>query len=204
MNTSDFRNTLIEIAETGGSNLVTKLIAYYYPSLDFSTREKLFESLLNRLQFLGEDYSFDFEKLKTDLKADTQIINLEEYKGKDFRIKEIEISNLRGIPQVDEDNPLPYGISLLDDDGEINNAIILANNGVGKSSVFAGLEMIYAQEIGEKKLRTFNPDSLKEENYNKNFVTRYNLFITIYVSGNFISRSCFFTSSIVWNLLCNF
>lgn len=167
MNTSDFRNTLIGIAETGVSNLVTKLIAYYYPSLDFSTREKLFESLLNRLQLLGEDYSFDFEKLKTDLKADTQIINLEEYKGKDFRIKEIEISNLRGIPQVDEDNPLPYGISLLDDDGEINNAIILANNGVGKSSVFAGLEMIYAQEIGEKKLRTFNPDSLKEENYNK-------------------------------------
>jgi hypothetical protein len=167
MNTSDFRNTLIAIAEADGSNLITRVIAYYYPSLDFSGREKLFESLLNRLKLLGEDSSFDFEKLITDLKSDEQIINLEEYKGKDFRIKEIEISNLRGIPQVDLDNPLPYGISLLDDDGEINNAIILANNGVGKSSVFAGLEMIYAQEIGEKKLRTLNPDSLKEEGYNK-------------------------------------
>lgn len=167
MNTSDFRNTLIQIAEAKETNLVSKVIAYYYPSLDFSGREKLFESLLNRLKLLDIESSFDFEKLKADLKTDNHIINLEEYEGKDFRIKEIEISNLRGIPQVDEANPLPYGISLLDDDGEINNAIILANNGVGKSSVFAGLEMIYAQEIGEKKLRTLNPDSLKEENYNK-------------------------------------
>lgn len=167
MNTSDFRNTLIEIAETEGSNLVSKVIAYYYPSLDFSSRDKLFESLLNRLKLLDKDPSFNFQKLKKSLKADTQIINLDEYKGKDFRIKEIEISNLRGIPQVDVTNPLPYGISLLDDDGKINNAIILANNGVGKSSVFAGVEMIYAQEIGEKKLRTLNPDSLKDEGYNK-------------------------------------
>lgn len=167
MSTSDFRNTLISIAEGEGSNLISKVIAYYYPSLDFSGRENLFESLLNRLKLLNKDSPFDFEKLITDLKSDEQIINLEEYKGKDFRIKEIEISNLRGIPQVDEDNPLPYGISLLDNKGEINNAIILANNGVGKSSVFAGLEMIYAQEIGEKKLRTLNPDSLKNEGYNK-------------------------------------
>ncbi|OAB75673.1 hypothetical protein [Cochleicola gelatinilyticus] len=167
MNTSDFRKTLISIAEGDGSNLLSKVIAYYYPSLDFSSRENLFESLLNRLKLLNEDSSFDFEKLKTEIESDEQIINLKEYKGKDFRIKEIEISNLRGIPQVDEDNPIPYGIGLLDDDGEINNAIILANNGVGKSSVFAGLEMIYAQEIGEKKLRTFNPDSLKHEGYNK-------------------------------------
>ena len=167
MNTSDFRKALISIAEEDDSNLLSKVIAYYYPNLDFSNREKLFESLLNRLKLLNEDSSFDFERLKTEIESDKQIINLEDYKGKDFRIKEIEISNLRGIPQVDEDNPIPYGISMLDDDGEINSAIILANNGVGKSSVFAGLEMIYAQEIGEKKLRTFNPDSLKDEGYSK-------------------------------------
>jgi len=167
MNTSDFRKTLISIAEEDDSNLLSKVIAYYYPSLDFSKRENLFESLLNRLKLLNENSSFDFEGLRTEIKSNEQIINLEDYEGKDFRIKEIEISNLRGIPQVDKENPIPYGISLIDDDGEINNAIILANNGVGKSSLFAGLEMIYAQEIGEKKLRTFNPDSLNEEGYNK-------------------------------------
>ncbi|MGV6844930.1 MAG: hypothetical protein ACWA42_02240 [Lutibacter sp.] len=166
MNTSSFRNTLIEIAEETDSNLLSKVIAYYYPSLDFSSREKLFESLLNRLELLPEDYSFDFVKLKKEIEVDNAIINVEDFKGKDYRIKEIEMANLRGIPQVDVDK-LPYGISLLNDDSEVNNAIILANNGVGKSSVFAGLEMIYAQEIGEKKLRTLNPDGIEKDQYYK-------------------------------------
>jgi hypothetical protein len=125
----------------------------------------LFESLLYRISILNDDFSFDFEKLKSEIHNDSEMINIEQYEGKDYRIKEIEISNLRGIPQLSEDNPIPYGITLLDEKGEINNAIILANNGVGKSSVFSGLEMIYAQEIGEKKLRTLNANILKNEDY---------------------------------------
>lgn len=166
MNTSTFREILINVAESEGSNLVSKIIAYYYPSLDFSSRNNLFESLLNRLQLTEKNRNFDFKKLKNDLPNDNEIFNVKDYENKDYRIKEIEISNLRGIPEIDENNNIPYGISLLDEKNNINSAIILANNGVGKSSVFAGLEMIYAQEIGEKKLRTLNPDNLQLDDFN--------------------------------------
>jgi len=164
MNTSNFRNTLIEIAEGQESNLVSKLIAYYYPSLNFTDRNSLFESLLNRLELHSHSQEYNFEQLRANILEDSEIINITDYQGKDFRIKEIEISNLRGIPETDSSDT-PYGMNLTDKDGDINNAIILANNGVGKSSVFAGLEMIYALEIGEKKMRTLNPDSLKKEDY---------------------------------------
>lgn len=165
MNTSNFRNILIEIAEEDNSNVLTKLIAFYFPSLDFSSRERLFESLLNRLELNSDNQEFDFDKLKNYINQGDEVLNLEEYRGKDYRIKQIEISNLRGIPNVDNENPIPYGINLINANGVIQNAIILANNGVGKSSVFAGIEMIYAQEIGEKKIRTLNPDSLEISNY---------------------------------------
>uniref|UniRef100_UPI00404B47BF hypothetical protein n=1 Tax=Gelidibacter sp. TaxID=2018083 RepID=UPI00404B47BF len=65
----------------------------------------------------------------------------------------IEISNLRGIPSLLESDNIPFGINLIDD-GICQNAVVLANNGTGKSSLFAGLEMIFANEIGEKRLRT--------------------------------------------------
>ena len=53
----------------------------------------------------------------------------------------------------------------------MNNAIILANNGTGKSSIFAGLEMIFAQEVGEKNLRVMNPDDLKSTDFDA-YITR--------------------------------
>jgi len=89
---------------------------------------------------------------------------------KTLESKNIEISSLRGIPEKDE-NGVPFGLNLVDD-GVINNAVILANNGTGKSSIFAGLEMIYAQEIGEKNLRTESYWNLKKENYN-NYIDRF-------------------------------
>lgn len=165
MNTSNFRNTLIEIAQGDNSNLISKIIAFYYPSLDVGGREQLFESLLNRLELNSDNNEFDFERLNKEIVEDTNVLKLNEYQGKDYRIKQIEISNLRGIPDVDIDNPIPYGINLLDINNKFQNAIILANNGVGKSSVFAGLEMIFAEEIGEKKIRTMNPDSLGTSEY---------------------------------------
>lgn len=165
MNTSNFRNTLIEIAQADSSNLLSKIIAFYYPSLDVGGREKLFESLLNRLELNSDNKEFDFDRLKKEIDEDTNVLKLDDYKAKDYRIKQIEISNLRGIPNGDNDNSIPYGINLLNANNKVQNAIILANNGVGKSSVFAGLEMIFAEEIGEKKIRTLNPDSLGTSEY---------------------------------------
>ncbi len=164
MTTTNFRKVLIDIATEENSNTISKIIAYYYPSLDISSKENLFESLI-RFLVSSKSQDFDFEELLEKIKIES--IDVSEFVGKDYRIKQIEISNLRGIPSKRENNEIPYGINLTDEEGKINNAIILANNGTGKSSVFAGLEMIYAQEIGEKKLRSINPDANDLIDYNK-------------------------------------
>jgi hypothetical protein len=168
MNTINFRKTLVEIAEEEeGDGKIAKLIAFYYDNLNLNSRESLFESLLNLYE--TNDLNFDFNKLSIELSANSEIINTSDYNGKDFRIKEIEISNLRGIPSTVESNNIPFGITLIDERAVISNAIILANNGTGKSSVFAGLEMIFAHEIGEKKLRSKNDVNLKHESYLRRF-----------------------------------
>ncbi len=164
MTTTNFRKVLIDIANEENSNRISKIIAYYYPRLDISSRENLFESLMNFLQ-LSENQEFDFDELLEKIK--TENIDVSQFIGKDYRIKKIEISNLRGIPSKKHSNEIPYGINFTDEEGKINNAIILANNGTGKSSVFSGLEMIYAQEIGEKKLRSKNPDDNDFNDYSK-------------------------------------
>lgn len=205
MNTSNFRNTLIEIAQGDNSNLLSKIIAFYYPSLDVGSREQLFESLLNRLELNSDNKEFDFDRLKKEIVEDTNVLKLDDYKTKDYRIKQIEISNLRGVPNGDNDNSIPYGINLLDANNKVQNAIILANNGVGKSSVFAGLEMIFAEEIGEKKLRTLNPDSLETfeyEEYLKRINSQSKPYCSIKtISGDFNLNNRIFKNKDVLKLL---
>lgn len=164
MTTTNFRKVLIDIATEENSNTISKIIANYYPRLDISSRETLFESLMFFLES-SENQDFNFADLEEKIK--TESLDVSEYVGKDYRIKEVEISNLRGIPSKEKNYNIPYGINLTDRDGKINNAIILANNGTGKSSVFAGLEMIYTQEIGEKMLRSKVPQSNELSDYNK-------------------------------------
>lgn len=134
---------------------IAKILAYYYPSLNLSDKKKLFESLMYSYRV---PTNFDFDKLQKETDAEN---NTEKFRNADYRIKSIEISNLRGIP---EQSDYPFGINFLKN-STINNAIVLANNGTGKSSVFAGLEMIFAQEIGEKNLRVINPDNLNQNDY---------------------------------------
>lgn len=170
MTTTEFRNRLIAIAiEEKEERNIAKILAYYYPSLDLSSRESFFESLM-RLYKLSENQNFDFEALSNEILKDETVFDTESYRGKDFRIKNIELSNLRGIPEDDE-NGVPFGINLVQE-GLINNAIILASNGTGKSSIFGGVEMIYSQEIGEKNLRTELYQDLKKEQYN-NYLERF-------------------------------
>ncbi|MCA0348729.1 MAG: hypothetical protein LCH35_05660 [Bacteroidetes bacterium] len=164
MTTANFRKVLIDIAKEENSNTISRIIAYYYPSLNSSSRESLFESLMFYLE-TSEGQELDFEDLSEKIKTDN--IDVLAYRGKDYRIKQVEISNLRGIPSLEENNGIPFGIDLTDEGEKINNAIILANNGTGKSSVFAGLEMIYTQEIGEKNLRSKNPKANELTDYNK-------------------------------------
>lgn len=153
METANFRKTLIDIAQNDSTErVISKVIAFYYPRLDLKDKSTFFDSLMNLLS-ISEKQNFDFSKLKEEIEQNRNIVNPDTFKNKDYRIKNIEISNLRGIPSIQESENIPYGINLFEDE-ICHNAIVLANNGTGKSSLFAGLEMIFANEIGEKKLRT--------------------------------------------------
>ncbi|MAC94258.1 MAG: hypothetical protein CMC96_02025 [Flavobacteriales bacterium] len=153
METANFRKALIDIAQKDSAERVlSKVIAFYYPRLDLKDKSTFFDSLMSLLT-ISDKQEFDFSKLKEDIEVNQSIVNPDIFKNKDYRIKKIEISNLRGIPSIKESENIPYGINLIEDE-ICHNAIVLANNGTGKSSLFAGLEMIFANEIGEKKLRT--------------------------------------------------
>lgn len=165
MNTINFRKTLIELAlEENNESKIAKVIAHYYSNLNIITREGLFESLLSFYQ-ISENQEFDFGKLSNEIESNDGIINTSKYIDKDFRIKNIEISNVRGIPSSEESNNISYGINLFKDENSVYNSIVLANNGTGKSSIFSALEMIYTNDIGEKNLRTQNYKSLKDSDY---------------------------------------
>lgn len=170
METANFRKTLINIAQKDSAERVlSKVIAFYYPRLDLKDKSTFFDSLMSLLN-VSDKQNFDFRKLEEDIEANQSIVNPDIYKNRDYRIKKIEISNLRGIPSIQESENIPYGINLIEDE-ICHNAIILANNGTGKSSLFAGLEMIFANEIGEKKLRTKKENVTEIEffNYLKRF-----------------------------------
>ena len=151
METANFRKTLIDIAQKDSvERVVSKIIAFYYPRLDLKDKSTFFDSLMSLLN-VSDKQDFDFRKLEEDIEANQSIVNPDAYNNKDYRIKNIEISNLRGIPSLQESENIPFGINLIDDE-ICHNAIVLANNGTGKSSLFAGLEMIFANEKKKKKI----------------------------------------------------
>jgi hypothetical protein len=165
MATNNIRKELIDLALTEKQEYkFAKILAFYYPKLKRDDKKSLFESLFYYYKVSNE---FGFDELLQELKADNAIDN---FVGKDYRIKSFEVSNLRGIPDKNE-NGIPFGMNLLEEN-IVNNAIILANNGTGKSSIFAGLEMIFSQEIGEKKLRTHSLNSLGKDDYD-NYLRRF-------------------------------
>lgn len=157
MRNSNLRTLLYDIANSESSNEIAKIIALYYPSLNTNDKKVLFESLLSQLRL-----NANLELIDLDFHEDNNTI-LEDYSLKDFRIKSFKVKSLRGIPDANE-NSKSYGINF-EEDNFINNAIILANNGTGKSSFFSALEMVYAQEIGEKNLRTRESLDIPTDNY---------------------------------------
>lgn len=162
------REVLIDLAKKESSDIyIAKILAYYYPKINFGDKKSFFESLIHYYSVTGNEHSFDFDKIlseeqNTDLSSD---IN-----GNDYRIKNVRVADVRGIPGKDE-NGVPFGINF-SEESIINNAIILANNGTGKSSIFSALEMLFTQEISERKLRRRNPDLIRLEDYS-NYLKRF-------------------------------
>ncbi len=168
MATKTVREVLIDFANKESSDIyIAKILAYYYPKINFADKKSFFESLIHYYSAAVNEHSFDFEKILAE-EQDRNVTS--DVNGNDYRIKNVRLADVRGIPGKDE-NGVPFGINF-SEEFIINNAIILANNGTGKSSIFSALEMLFTQEISERKLRRRNPNSIKSEDYN-NYLKRF-------------------------------
>lgn len=168
MVTKTVRKVLIDLAKKESSDIyIAKILAYYYPKINFGDKKSFFESLIHYYSITGNEHSFDFDKILSE-EQNTNVSS--DINGNDYRIKNVRLADVRGIPGKDEDG-VPFGINF-SEDSIINNAIILANNGTGKSSIFSALEMLFTQEISERKLRRRNPNSIRLEDYS-NYLKRF-------------------------------
>lgn len=168
MATKTVREILIDLAKKESSDIfIAKILAYYYHKINFGDKKFFFESLIHYYSITGNEHSFDFDKILLEEKNTNVSSGIN---GVDYRIKNITLADVRGIPGKDE-NGAPFGINF-SEDSIINNAIILANNGTGKSSIFSALEMLFTQGISERKLRRRNPNTIKLEDYN-NYLKRF-------------------------------
>lgn len=74
----------------------------------------------------------------------------------DLRINQVLFNSFRGFPSSQDGSNKPYGITFKS--GKPRNpfsAIILGRNGVGKSSIYQGIEYVYRGTIGEVELRSY-------------------------------------------------
>lgn len=86
-----------------------------------------------------------------DINIDWEAVFNPELINEDFRIAKISFENFRKFPGKG-DNQYPYGVSFKYSPEDENpcSAIILGVNGVGKSSVYQGIEYIYTEKKSVK------------------------------------------------------
>lgn len=152
----NFNKYLFNLVKSNAmDNKVAKTLALNYQRLNRNAKDKFFESLM--LAYANfSDSAFDNIKFEDASTSDSDSTK------KDYRLKAVRLSNVRGIPK--EINSTKYGFDLFEN-GEIQNAVFLGPNGTGKSSLFNAIEFIYSHEVAEKKLRVKNPDSLNEDDF---------------------------------------
>jgi len=127
-------------------NVFAWVIARYYDVLDKTKKDSFYESLAVKFVNHQNDENLpvlDERKLEIDL---------DKY-PKDLRIKSVILHNVRGIP--DKIDGIPFGVNFYENE-KIFNALILGPNSSGKSSLFSGMEYVFAKRIGEADLRTEN------------------------------------------------
>jgi len=134
-----------------------------YSNINKDNRESFYESLL---PFYPKGDSI-LEPL--EIEKDSESLIIDSYYGKDYRIKSMQLSNIRGIPNKEGKQ---FGIDF-SVDGVPKNNIILGSNGVGKSSVYAALEYLFCEKIGEAQLRTYRDEIKEGDDYFKNYLTRF-------------------------------
>lgn len=155
----DFKKYLKKLASTEfRDNRLAQVLAIHWGRKEISTEpepRKLFGSLIplvsSYLNYSREPHQrIEGEQPTEEYRTESAI------KERDFRISSIILSSLRGIG--DKINDIPYGIDLTNHSQTPYNAIIVGNNGSGKTSIFSALEYIYVNEIDEAKLRKFGSD----------------------------------------------
>lgn len=156
----DFRNFLIEVLNIPElkDNRFAWTIAKY-PNINMSTRETFYESL-------RAFYPTKNNEVLPDILQENESDELgdDEFKGKDFRIKKIQLSGIRCYPEENK----PFGIDFCKNgNNQPSSAIILGSNGIGKSSIFDALEFMYCGRIGEYELR--NDRASYSEDYSNEF-----------------------------------
>lgn len=146
-------------------NLLAQVLVRYWGTLEISTEpRKIFDTLvpLVKANISGIE-QLPQRELDSHIGETGKSPILEK---KDFRISSILLSSIRGI----EDRPdeVPFGIDLMDDNSNVPlNAIIVGNNGAGKTSIFSALEYIYTNEISEAKFREYGKGDESYSNYLK-------------------------------------
>lgn len=120
------------------------------------------------------DRNSSFINEENDLDIDWDAVFTPELIKEDFRIAKITFENFRKFPGKGT-NQYPYGISFKStpQDEDPRSAIILGVNGVGKSSVYQGIEYIYRREIGEARLRDYGKREDTEVDRFKRYITNW-------------------------------
>jgi hypothetical protein len=157
MTTKDIQATLIDLAQKELKyNKLARVVAVNYNKLDLRSHTHFYESIALMYRTFKKDTT-----VISTVDPSIHEADIEALRGRDLRIERISIANVRGIP--DRYDNAAYGIDFMRG-GRINNAVILAPNGTGKSSLFSAMEWIYAGEIGERQLRS-SEGNLKDKDY---------------------------------------
>ncbi len=109
------------------------------------------------------------DREKINIESDIKESAVENWLGKDLRIKKIKLKSVRGFPN----STVPFGIDFTNTKGSPQSMIILGSNGSGKSSIYNSIEYNFCKKIGEAQLRTYrNLDD--EDNEFKEYLSHFN------------------------------
>ncbi|TAL69828.1 MAG: hypothetical protein EPN82_04185 [Bacteroidetes bacterium] len=146
------------------NNNFISLVFAKNPDIDISSKEKFFDNVKTLYQN-QKNIERDIFKIESEEK----IKDFNKFLGKDFRIKNIKLSSIRGFPK----SVIPYGINFCNDIEEPQSMILLGANAVGKSSIYEAIEYTYTKTIGEANLRKIINNKEYLSHFNNDFSDCY-------------------------------
>ena len=150
----DFKKFLSDVVKIElNDNLLANIVVRYFDNIKFDNPKSFFDSVFG--------YYRQHEKEGFPELISKDEVHVDEISG-DYRLRTVRIANVRGIGE--SENNIPFGINLINDNGDVQSAIILGANGSGKSSLYGAVEYIYANQIGEALLRS-NKEAINFQEY---------------------------------------